>query len=390
MMEMHSISMRNITLAFTLSALLAAAPLGAADAPDSFPATVTDISDRAYGPAVMQLLDNAKQSIVISMYTVSLGAEGNNPMRSLIDRLFSARERGVLVTIYLNTHFQDTECSQLNLINNPLLEKLRAAGCTIILLPANRMVHDKLIIVDSEYIVEGSTNWSLSALMSNFESSTLTHSPDLAAVKLRRLSYLPIAAMPGCDTKHKPIGSAFYLEGLPAELAVPAAFIEDKRYLRLMLSHVDNRAINLYFLILAYSQKKGQKDLYIDIESMGLSLGMPEAWGSISIRRQTLRALKKLNTVYALAKVKPFHGKDAAVTLVDLPGKTFTVATMDLGLDDEQSLSARVRWFVLAKAYLAFNGENIDSMSDYALAQRFGITRVTIRDARHYLERKEK
>lgn len=382
-------NMRKLILALTLLALLALPlPLSAGTTTDSFPATVTDISDRAYRPAVMQLLDNAKQSIVISMYIVSLGTEGNNPMKLMIDRLFAARERGVSVTIYLNTHFRDTECSQLNLIKNPLLEKLRAAGCTIVLLPANRMVHDKLIIVDSAYIVEGSTNWSLSALMSNFESATLTNSPDLASVKLRRMSNLPIAAMPGRDTKQKPIGSAFYLEGLPAELAAPAAFIEDKRCLSLMLRHVDNRAISLYCLILAYSQKKGQKDLCIDIESMGLSLGMPETWGSISIRRQTLRALKKLDNVYGLAKVKLFHGKDAAVTLVDLPGKTFTVATMDLGLGDEQSISARVRWFVLAKAYLASNGENIDSMTDYALAKRFGITRVTIRDARHYLENK--
>ena len=38
------------------------------------PAQVRDISDRAYEPAVIGLLDGAKESIVISMYNISLGA----------------------------------------------------------------------------------------------------------------------------------------------------------------------------------------------------------------------------------------------------------------------------------------------------------------------------
>jgi hypothetical protein len=373
--------MRKLTLAFTLSALLAAAPLSAADAPDSFPATVTDISDRAYRPAVMQLLDNAKRSIVISMYAVSLGPEGNNPMKFMIDRLFAARERGVSVTLYLNTCFRSTERSPRNLIENPLLDKLKDAGCTVILLPTNRKVHDKLIIVDSAYIVEGSTNWSLSGLMSNYESDTLTHSPDLAAVKLLRLANLPTA-----DSHDNPppkrIPSTLYLESLPAELVIPAAFIEDRKYFASMLRHVDNQCISFYFLLLAHSQKTGQKDFYVDLESMGVSLGYSEDAGNVGLRRQVIGALRNLANRYELIQVKFFHDKDAAVKLIDMPGKTFTVTTRDLGLSPEQPLSARIRFLVLAKAYLASNGEDIDSMSDYALTKRFGVTHCTVGDAR--------
>src|SRR3989338_447986 len=76
---------------------------------ESAPARVTDISDRAYEGAVIKLLDGAEKSIVISMYSVSLGAQGNNPMRLLLNNLVEARGRGVEVTLYLNTKFKGSD-----------------------------------------------------------------------------------------------------------------------------------------------------------------------------------------------------------------------------------------------------------------------------------------
>jgi len=61
---------------------------------------VTDISDRKYEPAVIELLDNAKNSIVISMYSISLGKDTNNPVRLLLNDLLEASDRGVKVIIY--------------------------------------------------------------------------------------------------------------------------------------------------------------------------------------------------------------------------------------------------------------------------------------------------
>jgi len=52
-----------------LAVLLTTATLYSAD--DFVSSKVKDISDRSYEPAVIQLLDNAKNSIVISMYSIS-------------------------------------------------------------------------------------------------------------------------------------------------------------------------------------------------------------------------------------------------------------------------------------------------------------------------------
>ena len=74
---------------------------------DFLPAKVKDISDRAYEPAVIELLDGAKESIVISMYSISLANEKTNPVRLLLNDLLEARKRGVSVTVYMNARFKN-------------------------------------------------------------------------------------------------------------------------------------------------------------------------------------------------------------------------------------------------------------------------------------------
>jgi len=87
--------------------LISAVPLGAQD--EFIPAKVKDISDRAYEPEVIKLLDGARKSIVMSMYSISLGAKGNNPVKLLLNDLLEARQRRVSVTLYLNTRFERME-----------------------------------------------------------------------------------------------------------------------------------------------------------------------------------------------------------------------------------------------------------------------------------------
>ncbi len=68
-----------------------------------YSARVKDISDRRYEPAVIELLDNAKDSIVLSMYILKPQEEG--PVSFLMRDLEEALARGVSVEIYLNTRF---------------------------------------------------------------------------------------------------------------------------------------------------------------------------------------------------------------------------------------------------------------------------------------------
>ncbi|MCQ9205989.1 MAG: phospholipase D-like domain-containing protein, partial [Omnitrophica bacterium] len=288
-------------------------------ADDFVSSRVKDISDRSYEEAVIALLDNAQNSIVISMYSISLGTNTKNPVKLLLNDLLEARERGVEVTLYLNTRFRDSNKGGNSFIGSPIFKKLENAGVVIHFIPSNRRLHDKLIVVDSRYIVEGSANWSISALKNNFESSTLIDSPDLAQVKLSRLKNLLISSAPRDEKRYTPA----YIESLPKSLTVPGEFLLNKKYLSRMVTSYDKRSMELYLLLLAHSQATGKQEFLISLEAMALSLGMPDSWTDTALRRQVIKTLRKLQKRYRLIEVSFFHSRDAKVMLTDIPGNTF-------------------------------------------------------------------
>ncbi|MCG2711139.1 MAG: phospholipase D-like domain-containing protein [Candidatus Omnitrophica bacterium] len=67
------------------------------------PAEVKNISDRAYEKAVIQVLDNAQESIVISMYILKPDVSAKYPINRLMQDLEEALDRGVEVTIFINS-----------------------------------------------------------------------------------------------------------------------------------------------------------------------------------------------------------------------------------------------------------------------------------------------
>lgn len=341
------------------------------------PAQVQDISDRAYEPAVIKLLDGAKESIVLSMYNISLGTKESNPIAFLLQDLIEARQRNVEVTIYLNTNFREIDKEPHQLVRTPFFKKLLNAGCVIHLLPSRLRLHDKLIMVDSRFVVEGSTNWSISALKSNLESATLIDSPDLARIKLLRLKMLPLTA----EAKEKESHRRLYLENLPDSITLPNALLLDSRYFPKMVTSHDARSMDLYLLLLAHSQAAGKQSFFIDIESMALSLDIPASWFNFSLRRQVIRTLKKLNKNYNLLRVKFFHGKDAWLELVELPGDTFTITTKLIRTHPDKKLSLRLKFLLMVKALLKSQKEDIHTISKRELAKRFQVHYWTIIEA---------
>lgn len=344
---------------------------------ESSPARVTDISDRAYEGAVIKLLDGAKKSIVVSMYSISLGVQGNNPMRLLLNDLIEARERGVEVTLYLNTKFKGSDDPRGRISQNETLKKLETAGCAIHLLAPHRRLHDKLIVVDSRYVVDGSTNWSISAFRDNYESATLIDSPGLAEAKLARLRTLELSEPVKGKEKHMPI----YADNLPAKVSIPVPVLTDKRYLPIMVSQSSERVMDMYLLLLALKEKTGEAEAFIDLESMALSLGLPKDWDNTALRRQAIKTLKKLENNYGLAEVTFFHSKDARVRLKEIAGDRFSVDGTILS----GQMGAPARFYLIAKAYLASNGEDIDAIPEKELAKRFGLYSGTIKVARKEL-----
>jgi hypothetical protein len=261
-------------------------------------------------------------------------------------------------------------------MEDPIFKRLQEAGVTIYLIPPRVRLHDKLIIVDGRYVVEGSTNWSISALRENFESATLIDSPELARQKMVRLKIISLASEPEVEEPNQPR----YIENLPEHVSIPKILLLDKRYFPAMLTRQDSRCLDLYLLMLTHSQAIKQQEFFIDMEDMGLSLSLPEAWSDSDLRRQVIRSLEKLKNSYALIQVRLFHSQDAWVKLIAIPGETFVVSSKILKPDGETP-SMRLKFLLLVKALLESEGEDINSISHRELARRFHVHHTTINDA---------
>lgn len=365
------------SLCIILASFLIITALSAQDA--FIPAKVKDISDRAYEPAVIELLDGAKESIVMSMYSISLGTKYNNPVKLLLNDLIEARARGVSVTLYLNTRFKGMEKNNAQITKNPAIKKLQNAGCIIHFIPYHQRLHDKLIIVDKRYVVDGSTNWSISALRDNYESDTLIDSKELANIKLIRLKAIATPEQKPFEKTEREL----YTENLPKEILLSRPLIEDKKYLPKLMSRKSKRAMDLYLMLLAYSQSIEKKDFFIDMSAMGLSLGLPESWDNASLRRQVIKSLGDLKK-YKLINVKFFYNKDTWVELIDISEEKFAIDSK-IVLED---ISTRAKFYLIAKSLLKSQGEDIGTMSSSELRKRFHISKSSIVKARRDLNKK--
>ena len=154
-----------------------------------------------------------------------------------------------------------------------------------------------------------------------------------------------------------------------------------------MATKRSNRTMELYCILLAYSQSTRKKEFFLCLEDMALSLRMPVSWTNTALRKQVINSLKELQNDYHLIKVTFFHGKDAAITLTDIPGKTLIVPTDSLIQLKDAKLNTRLRFLLLIEALLKDQGEDIHSMTYAEISKRFDLHRSTIRNAFKDLER---
>lgn len=366
----------KLKLALFFIILTLCIPVFAADQANEFyPAKVKDISDRAYEPAVIQLLDNAKESIVMSMYMVKPNESG--PVYLLVKDLEEAIDRGVSVEIYLNMR-PDHGMAPSDIMIQPLQSLIKKGGKIYKFTPHTRL-HDKLIIVDGCFVVEGSMNWSVAAIKNNYESASLIDSPELAKAKLIRVRNFPLE---GDKEKEEPRPDRPKgLELLPKDtiVGVSRELLNNKSYLAQMMRRIADRAMDMYLLLLAESTRLEEKEFFIPLEDLAVALGMKAEWNDTDLRRQMIKVLKALENEYKLIDVNFSHGKDAWVELKQLPGETFKVSGDFFNPKNLMSKSQPAKFMILVKALLEAEGGSLDSISVSAMSKRFGISEFSMR-----------
>lgn len=347
-----------------------------------YSARVKDISDRKYEPAVIELLDNARESIVISMYLISAKEKG--PVSLLIRDLEEALDKGISVDIYINTRFKSGQPVKGALKKH--FNRLRKKGAKIYFVTPSIRLHDKIVIIDNRYIAEGSGNWSVSALKSNREIGTLIDSPELAKERLIRMKRLPLKSAKTKKAKKpdKPKG----MKPLPknSSVSISKKLLNDKKLFPNMVTRNDNRSMDTYLLLLARAKQLKRKEFFLSLESMAVDLGMPSSRTDTALRRQVIKTLKKLQDRYKLIDVNFAHGKDTWIEIKDIPGDAFGVKGSAFNPKFLSSTPPAAKFVLLIKTMLENEGKSLDSFTKKDLYTRFHISKRTFNTALKEIE----
>jgi hypothetical protein len=212
-------------------------------------------------------------------------------------------------------------------------------------------------------------------------------SPELAKVKLLRLRQFRLEG-DRKDPKKKP-DRPKGLEPLPEGTIVSAGkeLLTNQCYLASMLRRQARRTMDAYLLLLAESARRNEREFFVSLEDMAVSLGMSPDWSDTAPRRQMIKELKTLQDRYALIDVDFNYGKDAWVELNELPGGTFNVTGDFFDPKRLVYLSQPAKFVYLIKALLESEGASIDAFTVSNLCRRFGIGEFSMRKALRELEK---
>ena len=341
-------------------------------------ARVLDASDRSYLEKVLPILDRARKEISISLYLIEPNDQAgpDHPVNRLIETLLRARSRSVRVRIYLNTNFRFRPKTEVGI--GAYFEKLVHQGAEITALLPRQRLHDKLIVIDRRFVVEGSTNWSVTALESNFESASVIDSPAHARQKLERIARLTEPSPKKKTEKDTPLLS------LPEVIEIPVALFQED-YLPRMISSSDGRIFDLYLTLLGQADATGRNDVTIDLETLGKALALPKDWTRSQIRRQMIKVLRKLSDEYRLIETEFPYAEDARIRMKEFHGEKIKLPARFF---DPATISAQpsgTTFLELARERLKKEGIDIDSLSAHELEERFGVGRSTIMRTRSKL-----
>ncbi len=133
--------------------------------------SVIPVSDRGYFEAAHKALVEAESSIHIASFEVKYYENfPNSSMNILVEDLIAAHKRGVEVKIIVDQYSKQ----------NNAFDKLREAGIEIKFDSEDVTTHAKLIIVDGETVILGSTNLSFYGLEKNNEVNVVIRDEETA------------------------------------------------------------------------------------------------------------------------------------------------------------------------------------------------------------------
>ncbi len=136
------------------------------------------VIDAQYFQVANKMIQEAKTSIQIMMFEMGYYDKyPQTPSNLLIKGLIDARKRGVKVEVILEVKEGEDRTTKRNRQTGKILSN---GGVEVIYDPLFKTTHAKLMVVDGELVLVGSTNWTYYALTENNEVSILLRSKQVA------------------------------------------------------------------------------------------------------------------------------------------------------------------------------------------------------------------
>ncbi len=139
---------------------------------------IIPITNREYFPTAKRIIQQADKSISISMFVVKKGEKVN----SLIEELKKTADRGVKIKILLENSIEDNRSIITSLKNMENIE--------IKFDSPQKTTHNKIIIIDGNIILIGSTNWTESSLSYANEANVIINDRAIAQYFQQYFDYL--------------------------------------------------------------------------------------------------------------------------------------------------------------------------------------------------------
>jgi len=281
------------------------------------PADVEEICADKYLPRLMQELKAAQSSINVVMFYSDFDPEKNSASKRIANELVNAHNRGVKVTVILDRNIPFSEFKKKGVEwqaegkNKALFKYLQNSGIEVYYDNKISLTHAKVIVIDEQKVIIGSTNWSRAALYTNYEASVLITSPAFAKEVLT--SFLKITIDYKASEKQEDAASS---------IRVPKILLEDASLAPTMVTTQEERTIDLYLYLLKQAKETQSSTIELDYDKIAPALGLDVNRN----RKQYVRILsnltRRLDRKYSLIKRKKRPKKGPIVTLLDFPAKT--------------------------------------------------------------------
>ena len=277
---------------------------------NSYSANVIDISGKKYYSAVKQAIQGAEDSIYMAMFQVSLNPyHKNSKVYKIVDELVKAHKRGVNVKVILDqnvdfVNLKDVDKWVAEGKNAWCFKMLKEAGIDVYYDNLTTYTHAKAIVIDREIVIMGSANWSENAFSKNIETNILIRSEGLAKQILEYFNKIEIdekAIIPISKTN----------------VPISWEFLENPKLAGRMLTKRDERAFDIYLLLLREFNGNSESEIILNYEKIADDLGMFDRMTRTAYRRQIIKSLRKLEDTYKLIRFEPEYGKNAVVTLLN-------------------------------------------------------------------------